>query len=162
MIVLLVLVFDPLAILLVVSANMTWAQLGGEKISFASQPSVTEDFGIESDEIQEPEPSPPSAVDDAADVMSGVIDDTQLRKLDRETTRTKLELIAEKFDMQPVNLSKGGSNEKDTKSCQRLFGRPIKRTSCRSDIQWTTSDRFELPASDEILHFNRQRNRFTR
>ena len=94
-IVLLVLVFDPLAILLVVSANMTWAQLRGEKISFASQPSVTEDFGIESDEIPEPEPSPPSAVDDAADVMSGVIDDTQLRKLDR-ATRTKLEWLIDK------------------------------------------------------------------
>ena len=94
-IVLLVLVFDPLAILLVVSANMTWAQLRGEKISFASQPSITEDFGIESDEIPEPEPSPPSAVDDAADVMSGVIDDTQLRKLDK-ATRTKLEWLIDK------------------------------------------------------------------
>jgi len=91
-IILIVLVFDPLAILLVISANMTWMRERGEVIT-----AVNIDDTVVEEEIipePEPEPSPPSAVDDAANVMSG-IDDTQLRKLDR-STRKKLEWLIDR------------------------------------------------------------------
>jgi hypothetical protein len=94
-IILIVLVFDPLAILLVISANMTWMRERGEVITAVNiDDTVVEEEIIPEPEIPEPEPSPPSAVDDAADVMSG-IDDTQLRKLDR-STRRKLEWLIDK------------------------------------------------------------------
>lgn len=94
-IILIVLVFDPLAILLVISANMTWMRERGEVITAVNiDDTVVEEEIIPEPEIPEPEPSPPSAVDDAANVMSG-IDDTQLRKLDR-STRKKLEWLIDK------------------------------------------------------------------
>ena len=94
-IILIVLVFDPLAILLVISANMTWMRGRGEVITAVNiDDTVVEEEIIPEPEIPEPEPSPPSAVDDAANVMSG-LDDTQLRKLDR-STRKKLEWLIDK------------------------------------------------------------------
>tara|TARA_A100001035_G_scaffold280199_1_gene284594 strand:- start:4935 stop:5909 length:975 start_codon:yes stop_codon:yes gene_type:complete len=94
-IILIVLVFDPLAILLVISANMTWMRERGEVITAVNiDDTVVEEEIIPEPEIPEPEPSPPSAVDDAANVMSG-LDDTQLRKLDR-STRKKLEWLIDK------------------------------------------------------------------
>lgn len=53
-ILLLVLVFDPLAILLVIAANQSLMQRNGEKISFMSMKEVAEDFGINvSDNVQQ-------------------------------------------------------------------------------------------------------------
>ena len=67
-------------------------------------------------------------------------------------------LIAEKFDMQPVNLSKGGgSNERILRVVRDYLVDPSKELPAAVIIQWTNSDRFELPASDEILHLTRQR-----
>jgi len=105
----LVLVFDPLAILLVVSANMTYMQRKGELITAVDiDDTVVEEKIIPeepSDGVvgglgDEPEVSPPSAVDDAADVRvtnakDFGLDDTQLRKLDR-STRNKLEWLIDK------------------------------------------------------------------
>ncbi len=70
-IIMLVLVFDPLAILLVVAANMQLNYATGRKIEFLSldETSAETETIIEKEELPK-EPSPPSAVDDAADVMS--------------------------------------------------------------------------------------------
>ena len=70
-IIMLVLVFDPLAILLVVAANMQLNYATGRRIEFLSldETSAETETIIEKEELPK-EPSPPSAVDDAADVMS--------------------------------------------------------------------------------------------
>lgn len=108
-IILLVLVFDPLAILLVVSANMTYMQRKGELITAVDiDDTVVEEKIIPEEPADgvvgglgdEPEVSPPSAVDDAANVRvtnakDFGLDDTQLRKLDR-STRNKLEWLIDK------------------------------------------------------------------
>ncbi len=100
-IILLVLVFDPLAILLVVSANMTWAQLKGERITFAK----LDDDAVHEEIIPEQQPEDgvvgglgdevqlQAAVLDDTDVLE--IDDTQLRKLDR-STRDKLRWLIDR------------------------------------------------------------------
>lgn len=57
-IILLVLVFDPLAILLVISANMTFMQRRGESISFMKEEDLIRDipdYGMEMTETDEPE-----------------------------------------------------------------------------------------------------------
>ena len=57
-IILIVLVFDPLAILLVISANMTFMQRRGESISFVEAEDLTQgtpDYGIEMTETSEVE-----------------------------------------------------------------------------------------------------------
>ena len=46
-VILIVLVFDPLAILLVIAANQSLLQRRGEKISFVTIEEPVEDFGIE-------------------------------------------------------------------------------------------------------------------
>ena len=111
-IILLVLVFDPLAILLVVSANMTYMQRKGELITAVDiDDTVVEEKIIPEEPADgvvgglgdEPEVSPPSAADDAADVRVANatdfgIDDTQLRKLDR-STRNKLQWLIDKVDI---------------------------------------------------------------
>ena len=70
-IIMLVLVFDPLAILLVVAANMQLNYATGRRIEFLSldETSAETETIIEKEELPK-EPSPPSAVDDAADIMS--------------------------------------------------------------------------------------------
>ena len=86
-VILLVLVFDPLAILLVIAANQSLLQRRGEKISFVSMEQfeelneVTEDFGIE--------PEIPKDIDG-----DGIPDlsDTELEQLNRldRSVRSKL------------------------------------------------------------------------
>lgn len=69
-ILLLIFVFDPLAILLVIAANKAWLERKGEVISFTRMKEgaveVVEDESISGFSY----PDPPSAVEDAANVMS--------------------------------------------------------------------------------------------
>tara|TARA_Y100000389_G_scaffold202162_1_gene246721 strand:- start:1389 stop:2321 length:933 start_codon:yes stop_codon:yes gene_type:complete len=85
-IILLILVFDPLAILLVIAANMSLKERRGETITFISEKDVepeTEDFGIE------PEISPDASVDITEEDMQHV------QRLDRRV-RKKLEWLIDK------------------------------------------------------------------
>lgn len=67
-ILLLIFVFDPLAILLVIAANKAWLERKGEIISFTNF--SDEAVEVVKEEIGFSYPEPPSAVDDAANVMS--------------------------------------------------------------------------------------------
>ena len=90
-IILLILVFDPLAILLVVAANMSMKERRGESITFMSEKdiddigTVTEDFGIEPTEESESEESIEITDDDMQHVQ----------RLDRRV-RKKLEWLIDK------------------------------------------------------------------
>jgi hypothetical protein len=99
-IILLVLVFDPLAILLVVAANMQLNSATGKRIEFMS---LDETSTETAEEIIEPDPSPPSAVDDAADIMSdyeSVVDKIEsgdaLNPSERKSFRSNLEWLIDK------------------------------------------------------------------
>ena len=84
-IILLILVFDPLAILLVVAANISLKERAGENITFLSEKDVeppTEDFGIQETATLEEEEEKPS-VDFSQDEMQ------QINRLDR-SLRSKL------------------------------------------------------------------------
>lgn len=89
-IILLILVFDPLAILLVVAANMSIKERKGESVTFMSEEdlgTVTEDFGIEeaSEDVQAEE-----------DSMIITEEDLQhVQRLDRRV-RKKLEWLIDK------------------------------------------------------------------
>ena len=103
-IIMLVLVFDPLAILLVVAANMQLNYATGRRIEFLSldETSAETETIIEKEELPK-EPSPPSAVDDAADVMSNydkVVKKAEngdaLNPAERRTLKSSLEWLIDK------------------------------------------------------------------
>lgn len=103
-IIMLVLVFDPLAILLVVAANMQLNYATGRRIEFLSldETSAETETIIEKEELPK-EPSPPSAVDDAADVMSKydkVVKKAEngdaLNPAERRTLKSSLEWLIDK------------------------------------------------------------------
>ena len=106
-IILLILVFDPLAILLVVAANMSMKERNGESITFMSEKDLepeSEDFGIENVSKNE------QAVEDVQDKkqiddMDITEDDLQhVQRLDRRV-RKKLEWLIDK-----KNLNENNSN----------------------------------------------------
>jgi hypothetical protein len=106
-IILLILVFDPLAILLVVAANMSMKERKGESITFMSEKDFepeSEDFGIEDVSNNE------QTVDDVQDKkqiedMDITEDDMQhVQRLDRRVRR-KLEWLIDK-----KNLNENNSN----------------------------------------------------
>jgi len=68
-ILLLIFVFDPLAILLVIAANKAWLERKGEIISFTNFSDDAVEV-VKEEELGFSYPDPPSAVDDAANVMS--------------------------------------------------------------------------------------------
>ena len=88
-IILLILVFDPLAILLVVAANMSMKERNGESITFISEKDLepeVEEFGIEEPES---EPEPENDMEITEDDMQHV------QRLDRRVRR-KLEWLIDK------------------------------------------------------------------
>jgi len=88
-IILLILVFDPLAILLVVAANMSMKERKGESITFISEKDLepeVEEFGIEETES---EPEPESDMEITEDDLQHV------QRLDRRV-RKKLEWLIDK------------------------------------------------------------------
>ena len=88
-IILLILVFDPLAILLVVAANMSMKERKGESITFISEKDLepeVEEFGIE---VTESEPEPENDMEITEDDMQHV------QRLDRRVRR-KLEWLIDK------------------------------------------------------------------
>lgn len=88
-IILLILVFDPLAILLVVAANMSIKERNGESITFISEKDLepeVEEFGIEEPES---EPEPENDMEITEDDMQHV------QRLDRRVRR-KLEWLIDK------------------------------------------------------------------
>lgn len=107
-VILIVSVFDPLAILLVIAANQSLLQRRGEQISFVTMSGVTEDFGIEtvSDYVQNddivqdekqntPEPEIPKDIDGdgVPDLTDNEIE--QFNRLDR-SLRSKLSWLVDK------------------------------------------------------------------
>ena len=86
-IILLVLVFDPLAILLVIAANMSLLERRGERISFTS----LDDTAVVEDVMEQPEPESP----DQPDVTEN--EREQFKRLDR-SIRAKMEWIIDKKD----------------------------------------------------------------
>jgi len=92
-IILLILVFDPLAILLVVAANMSLKERRGETITFISEKDVEpdgEDFGIATEDFcEEQEVSQDDSVEITEDDMQHV------QRLDRRV-RKKLEWLIDK------------------------------------------------------------------
>jgi len=92
-IILLILVFDPLAILLVVAANMSIKERNGESITFISEKDLepdVEEFGIEEPESEpESEPEPENDMEITEDDMQHV------QRLDRRVRR-KLEWLIDK------------------------------------------------------------------
>ena len=106
-IILLILVFDPLAILLVVAANMSMKERKGESITFMSEKDLepeSEDFGIEnvSDNVQTVEDVQDKKQNDDMDITE---DDMQhVQRLDRRV-RKKLEWLIDK-----KNLNENNSN----------------------------------------------------
>ena len=97
-IILLILVFDPLAILLVVAANMSMKERNGESITFMSEKDLepeSEDFGIEnvSETVQEVEDVQDEKHNNDMDITE---DDMQhVQRLDRRV-RKKLEWLIDK------------------------------------------------------------------
>ncbi len=91
-IIMLVFVFDPLAILLVIAANMNFMERRGESITFMGEEDLEkpqEDFGIE----PEPEPDPePETFADAPEVTEDEVE--QFKRLDRGL-RKKMEWIVD-------------------------------------------------------------------
>lgn len=86
-IILLIIVFDPLAILLVVATNMSLKERRGEKITFISEKDVEkepEDFGIQDSQIAN-EP----------DIPLSATEKEQLNRLDR-SVRSKLSWLIDK------------------------------------------------------------------
>jgi len=93
-IILLVVVFDPLAVTLLLAANVSFRQRNGEQITFVDEEVVKPSFDIETPKSD----SPPSAVDDAAMVMAESLTDTdveQFNRLDR-SVRNKLTWLIDK------------------------------------------------------------------
>ena len=86
-VILIVLVFDPLAILLVIAANQSLLQRRGEKISFVTIKEPVEDFGIE------PEISKDIDGDGIPDLTDTEIE--QFNRLDR-SVRSKLSWLIDK------------------------------------------------------------------
>jgi hypothetical protein len=86
-IILLVLVFDPLAILLVIAANMSLLERRGERISFTS----LDDTAVVEDVMEQPEPESP----DQPEVTEN--EREQFKRLDR-SLRAKMEWIIDKKD----------------------------------------------------------------
>lgn len=106
-IILLILVFDPLAILLVVAANMSMKERKGESITFMSEIDLepeSEDFGIEN--VSENEQTVEDVQDEKQpDDMAITEDDMQhVQRLDRRV-RKKLEWLIDK-----KNLNENNSN----------------------------------------------------
>lgn len=106
-IILLILVFDPLAILLVVAANMSMKERKGESITFMSEKDLepeSEDFGIEN--VSENEQTVEDVQDEKQpDDMAITEDDMQhVQRLDRRV-RKKLEWLIDK-----KNLNENNSN----------------------------------------------------
>jgi hypothetical protein len=106
-IILLILVFDPLAILLVVAANMSMKERNGESITFMTEKdleSESEDFGIEN--VSENEKTVEDVQDEKqTDDMDITEDDLQhVQRLDRRV-RKKLEWLIDK-----KNLNENNSN----------------------------------------------------
>lgn len=92
-IILLILVFDPLAILLVVAANMSMKERKGESITFISEKDLepeVEEFGIE-----EPEPEPEPETESENDMEITEDDMQHVQRLDRRVRR-KLEWLIDK------------------------------------------------------------------
>ncbi len=87
-IILLVVVFDPLAVCLLLAANASLRERKGESITFTEMPTVEEDFGIE--EVSEPE------------MELSETDRDQFARLDKRV-RNKLQWLIDKQN--------GGSNE---------------------------------------------------
>lgn len=97
-IILLILVFDPLAILLVVAANMSMKERNGESITFISEKDLepeSEDFGIEnvSDNVQTVEDVQDKKQNDDMDITED--DMMHVQRLDRRV-RKKLEWLIDK------------------------------------------------------------------
>jgi hypothetical protein len=89
----LVFVFDPLAILLVIAANMNFMERRGESITFIGEEDLEKpqvDFGI----APEPEPQP---VKDSPNVTEDEVE--QFKRLDRGL-RKKMEWIIDSKDEQ--------------------------------------------------------------
>ena len=87
-------VFDPLAVTLLLAANVSFRQRNGEQITFVDEEVVKPSFDIETPKSD----SPPSAVDDAAMVMAESLTDTdveQFNRLDR-SVRNKLTWLIDK------------------------------------------------------------------
>jgi hypothetical protein len=98
-IILLVVVFDPLAVTLLLAANVSFRQRKGEQITFVDEEVVKPDFEMEP--IETPTPtsdSPPSAVDDAAMVMAESLTDTDVEQFNRldKKVRNKLTWLIDK------------------------------------------------------------------
>ena len=92
-IILLILVFDPLAILLVVAANMSMKERKGESITFISEKDLepeVEEFGIE-----EPESEPEAETEPENDMEITEDDMQHVQRLDRRVRR-KLEWLIDK------------------------------------------------------------------
>ena len=96
-IILLILVFDPLAILLVVAANMSMKERKGESITFISEKDLepeSEDFGIEN--VSNDEQTVEDVQDEKQNEMEITEDDLQhVQRLDRRV-RKKLEWLIDK------------------------------------------------------------------
>lgn len=96
-IILLILVFDPLAILLVVAANMSMKERKGESITFISEKDLepeSEDFGIEN--VSNNEQTVEDVQDEKQNDMDITEDDLQhVQRLDRRV-RKKLEWLIDK------------------------------------------------------------------
>ena len=106
-IILLILVFDPLAILLVVAANMSMKERKGESITFMSEKDLepeSEDFGIEnvSENVQTEENVQDEKQTDDMDINED--DMLHVQRLDRRV-RKKLEWLIDK-----KNLNENNSN----------------------------------------------------
>ena len=99
-IILLILVFDPLAILLVVAANMSLKERRGESITFMSEKDLepeSEDYGIESvsNDVQTEENVQDEKQNDDIDMKITEDDMQHVQRLDRRV-RKKLEWLIDK------------------------------------------------------------------
>ena len=96
-IILLVVVFDPLAVTLLLAANVSFRQRKGEQITFVDEEVVKPDFEVEPIETPTSD-SPPSAVDDAAMVMAESLTDTDVEQFNRldKKVRNKLTWLIDK------------------------------------------------------------------
>ena len=89
-IILLVLVFDPLAILLVIAANMSWLQRKGMQVTFLDESALTNDLPDYNIAATEKEETPEEEVVELSETET-----EQLQRLDR-SVRKKLDWLIDK------------------------------------------------------------------